>query len=124
MQPERPRALSELTGESAGPQAAHEADAGPRAATRGTPLPKHRRAGKHADEGHELSAASLGSVFPVLAHHLLLVCLIGLAGLTAVNMFGISESAKLLMLPTALFIVSILAVIVAPAPFTSMRARQ
>jgi amino acid transporter len=57
-------------------------------------------------------AASLGSVFPGLAHHLLLVCLIGLALLIAVNMFGITESAKLLMLPTAVFIVSIVAVIV------------
>jgi amino acid transporter len=57
-------------------------------------------------------AASLGSVFPSLSHHLLLVCLIGLALLTAVNMFGITESAKLLMLPTAVFVVSILAVIV------------
>jgi amino acid transporter len=57
-------------------------------------------------------AASLGSVFPGLAHHLLLVCLVGLALLTAVNMFGIAESAKLLMLPTAVFIVSILAVII------------
>jgi len=57
-------------------------------------------------------AASLGSVFPGLAHHLLLVCLVGLALLTAVNMFGIAESAKLLMVPTAVFIVSILALIV------------
>ena len=57
-------------------------------------------------------AASLGSVFPSLANHLLLVCLIGLALLTAVNMFGIAESAKLLMIPTTVFIVSILAVIV------------
>jgi amino acid transporter len=57
-------------------------------------------------------AASLGSVFPALSHHLLLVCLAGLALLTAVNMFGITESAKLLMLPTAVFIVSVLAVIV------------
>ena len=57
-------------------------------------------------------AASLGSVFPGLAHHLLLVCLVGLALLTAVNMFGISESAKLLMLPTIVFVVSIFAVIV------------
>jgi len=56
-------------------------------------------------------AASLGSVFPALSHHLLLVALIGLALLTAVNMFGIAESAKLLMLPTAVFVVSILAVI-------------
>jgi len=57
-------------------------------------------------------AASLGSVFPSLSSHLLLVCLIGLVILTAVNMFGISESAKLLMIPTAVFIVSILAVII------------
>jgi amino acid transporter len=57
-------------------------------------------------------AASLGSVFPALSHHLLLVCLAGLALLTAVNMFGITESARLLMLPTAVFVVSVLAVIV------------
>jgi amino acid transporter len=63
-------------------------------------------------------AASLGSVFPGLTHHLLLVCLIGLVLLTAVNMFGISESAKLLMLPTAVFIVSIYAVIIV-GPFHS-----
>jgi len=57
-------------------------------------------------------AASLGSVFPSLSHHLLVVALIGLALLTAVNMFGIGESARLLMLPAFVFIVSILAVIV------------
>jgi len=57
-------------------------------------------------------AASLGSVFPSLSHHLLLVSLVGLALLTAVNMFGIAESAKLLMVPTAVFIVSVLAVII------------
>ena len=56
-------------------------------------------------------AASLGSVFPSLAHHLLLVSLIGLALLTAVNMFGIAESAKLLMFPAAVFLVSVFAVI-------------
>src|SRR6202021_4118312 len=44
--------------------------------------------------------------------------LIGLALLVAVNMVGIAESAKLLMLPTAVFIVSILAVIVV-GPFHS-----
>ncbi len=63
-------------------------------------------------------AASLGSVFPSLSHHLLLVCLIGLALLTAVNMFGITESAKLLILPAAVFIVSIVALIVL-GPFHS-----
>jgi amino acid transporter len=56
-------------------------------------------------------AASLGSVFPSLAHHLLLVSVIGLALLTAVNMFGIAESAKLLMFPAAVFLVSVFAVI-------------
>jgi amino acid transporter len=57
-------------------------------------------------------AASLASVFPALSNHLLLVTLIGLAVLAAVNMFGISESAKLLLAPAAVFILSILAVIV------------
>jgi amino acid transporter len=57
-------------------------------------------------------AASLGSVFPSLAHHLLAVCLIELVVLTAINMFGISESARLLMLPAAVFILSILALLI------------
>ncbi len=57
-------------------------------------------------------AASLGSVFPVFANRLLLVCLAGLALLTIVNLFGISESAKLLMGPTLVFIASIFAVVI------------
>jgi amino acid transporter len=57
-------------------------------------------------------AASLGSVFPGLSHHLLLVSVIGLVVLTAINMFGINESAKVLILPAAVFLLSILAVIV------------
>ncbi len=57
-------------------------------------------------------AASLASVFPGLAHHLLLVSLIGLVLLTAINMFGIAESAKLLMIPTGVFIITTLGVIV------------
>ncbi len=60
-------------------------------------------------------AASLASVFPGLTHHLLLVTLIALALLTAVNMFGIAESAKLLMLPALVFVLSIVAVIVVGA---------
>ena len=60
-------------------------------------------------------AASLGSVFPALSHHLLLVIARRAAILTTVNMFGIAESARLLMLPTAIFIVSILAMIVVGA---------
>ena len=62
-----------------------------------------------------VGAASLGSVFPTLSHHLLAMSLIGLAILTAVNLFGISESAKLLALPAAVFVISTLAVIVVGA---------
>ncbi|WP_329365606.1 APC family permease [Streptomyces sp. NBC_01483] len=57
-------------------------------------------------------AASLASAFPVLGSHLPAVCLIGLALLTAVNLRGVAESARALMLPTALFIVSILGIVV------------
>jgi amino acid transporter len=57
-------------------------------------------------------AASLGSVFPVMAHHLLGVTLAGLALITAINLIGIAESAKVLMGPTMVFVVSIFAIII------------
>jgi amino acid transporter len=57
-------------------------------------------------------AASLASAFPSLGSHLLELCLVGLALLTAVNLRGVAESARVLMLPTALFVVSILGVVV------------
>lgn len=57
-------------------------------------------------------AASLGSVFPALAPHLLLLSLAGLVILTVVNMFGIAESARFLMAPTVIFVASVLAMIV------------
>ena len=60
-------------------------------------------------------AASLGSVFPGLSHHLLFVSLAGLLLLTVVNMFGIQESARLLVAPTFLFLISIFATIVVGA---------
>ncbi|MDQ6775175.1 MAG: APC family permease [Actinomycetota bacterium] len=60
-------------------------------------------------------AASLGSVFPALSHHLLLVSLVGLALLTTLNMFGIAESARFLLLPTLVFILSIFAIIIVGA---------
>ncbi len=63
-------------------------------------------------------AASLGSVFPGLAHHLLLVSVVALALLTAINMFGIAESAKALLLPATVFLVSVFAVIIV-GPFHS-----
>ena len=56
-------------------------------------------------------AASLGSAFPSLSHHLLLVSLGALVILTVVNLYGLAESAKVLMLPTALFVASVVAVI-------------
>jgi amino acid transporter len=57
-------------------------------------------------------AASLGSVFPPLAHHLLAVTMTGLAVLTVINLIGIAESAKVLMGPTLVFIAGIFAIIV------------
>jgi len=57
-------------------------------------------------------AASLGSVFPPLAHHFLAVTMTGLAVLTVINLIGIAESAKVLMGPTVVFIVGIFAIIV------------
>ncbi len=63
-------------------------------------------------------AAALGSVFPTLSHHLLLVSLVGLLLLTIVNMFGIAESAKALILPTAVFVISVFAVLIV-GPFHS-----
>jgi amino acid transporter len=57
-------------------------------------------------------AASLASAFPVLGHHLLAMCLIGLAALTVVNLWGIAESARVLMLPMAVFLVVIFGIIV------------
>ncbi|MFF5586327.1 amino acid permease [Streptomyces hygroscopicus] len=57
-------------------------------------------------------AASLASAFPPLSSHLLAVCLVLLALLTAVNLWGVAESAQVLMLPTVLFIVSMLGIVV------------
>jgi len=56
-------------------------------------------------------AASLAGTFPILAHYLLAVCLIGLALVTMVNLFGIAESARVLMVPTVVLILAILAMI-------------
>src|SRR5580693_96821 len=57
-------------------------------------------------------AASLVSVFPALQPELLPMCLIGLAGITAVNLWGIAESARVLMLPMAAFLAAIFGVII------------
>ncbi|MEV2210425.1 APC family permease [Streptomyces sp. NPDC050997] len=57
-------------------------------------------------------AASLASAFPTLGSYLLEICLAGLALLTVVNLRGVAESARVLMLPTALFVVSIGGIVV------------
>jgi amino acid transporter len=56
-------------------------------------------------------AASLASVFPPLAHHLLALTMAGLAVLVVINLIGIAESAKVLLGPTLLFVVGIFAII-------------
>lgn len=56
-------------------------------------------------------AASLASIFPSLAPHLLALALIGLAVLTALNLVGIAESAKAMMAPTVVFILAIFATV-------------
>ncbi|NUS44377.1 MAG: APC family permease [Mycobacteriaceae bacterium] len=56
-------------------------------------------------------AASLGSVFPAVGRHLLLTALLGLVALTVLNLIGIAESARALMTPALLFVVSVVAVI-------------
>ncbi len=58
-------------------------------------------------------AASLASAFPSLRHHMLALCLAGLVLITAVNLWGIAESARVLMLPMAVFLSAIFGVIVA-----------
>ncbi|WP_280382257.1 APC family permease [Nocardia wallacei] len=62
--------------------------------------------------GLAAGAAALGSMFPVIADHLLVTALIALAVLTALNLAGIAESAKALLGPAALFLVVIGAIIV------------
>ncbi|MEZ0094935.1 APC family permease [Streptacidiphilus sp. EB129] len=56
--------------------------------------------------------AALTSAFPSLYPDRLLLCLLVLALVTAINLRGIAESARVFMIPTAVFVLSILAVIV------------
>lgn len=55
--------------------------------------------------------AALTSTFPVLHSKTLLLCLVVVAGLTAVNLRGVVESARLLIVPTVVFIVAVLGMI-------------
>jgi Amino acid permease len=56
-------------------------------------------------------AASLASAFPSLRHDMLAMCLAGLVLITAVNLWGIAESARVLMLPMLVFLAAIFGVI-------------
>ncbi|MEY9904616.1 amino acid transporter [Catenulispora sp. MAP12-49] len=56
-------------------------------------------------------AASLASVFPSLAHHILGLALLGLVLIAAVNLYGVAESARVFMLPMLLFLGAVFAVI-------------
>ncbi|WP_222869792.1 APC family permease [Actinomadura decatromicini] len=56
-------------------------------------------------------AATLASAFPALLPYLLETSLAVLVVLTAVNLYGIADSARVLMLPTLLFIVTILGIV-------------
>ncbi|MGW1973840.1 APC family permease, partial [Streptomyces tubercidicus] len=57
-------------------------------------------------------AASLASAFPSLTPYLLEICLGGLGLITLVNLRGVADSARVLMLPAVLFVLSIGAVVV------------
>jgi amino acid transporter len=56
--------------------------------------------------------AALTSAFPSLYPHRVLLCLAVLVLVTAVNLRGIAESARWFMVPTAVFVLSIMAIIV------------
>ena len=62
--------------------------------------------------GLAAGAEALASAFPALQGHLLEVSLIGLLMLTALNLWGIAESARVLLVPILLFVVVIFAIIV------------
>ncbi|TXK34801.1 APC family permease [Nonomuraea sp. C10] len=57
------------------------------------------------------AAANLASAFPVLRPYLVETCLAGVLLLTVINLFGVSDSARFLMLPMSLFVVSVLGVV-------------
>ncbi|GAA2067200.1 APC family permease [Catenulispora yoronensis] len=56
-------------------------------------------------------AASLASVFPSLAAHILGLALLGLVVIAGVNLWGVAESARVFMLPMLLFLGAVFAVI-------------
>ncbi|MEV0247286.1 APC family permease [Nocardia sp. NPDC050712] len=57
--------------------------------------------------------AALTSAFPALHGYTVEICLAVLAGITALNLLGITESARAFMAPTVVFVAGIMVVIVA-----------
>ena len=78
----------------------------------------------NAAVGVSAGVEALTSAFPGLYPERTLICLVVLAAITAANLWGVAESARLLIAPTIIFIVAIFAVILAglfrssPLPFT------
>jgi len=66
----------------------------------------------NAAVGVSAGVAALTSAFPRLYGSTVLICLIVLALITAANLWGVAESARLFIVPTLLFIAAIAAVIV------------
>ncbi|MDH6119748.1 APC family permease [Kitasatospora sp. GAS204B] len=56
--------------------------------------------------------AALTSAFPSLYPERVWLCVLVLALITGVNLYGVAESAKVLILPTVLFVIAVLTVIV------------
>src|SRR3984957_8243676 len=77
----------------------------------------------NAAVGVSAGLEALTSAFPGLYPERTLICLVVLAAITAANLWGVAESARLFIAPTVIFIVAIFAVIVAgllhsqPLPF-------
>jgi amino acid transporter len=67
----------------------------------------------NAAVGVSAGVEALTSAFPALYADRTLICLLVLALLTAANLWGVAESARLFIVPTVLFIVAIFAVIAA-----------
>ena len=67
----------------------------------------------NAAVGVSAGIAALTSAFPVLYEARVWLCLLALAFITAVNLRGVAESARVFMVPTILFIAAIATVIIA-----------
>jgi amino acid transporter len=67
--------------------------------------------------------AALTSTFPVLHSKTVPLCLVVVAGLTAVNLRGVAESARLLIAPMVVFIAAVIGMIIIDAVRSSPQTR-